>query len=94
MSKTYFQIRLIDSITRESIGDFEYVTVPRIGDWFLTPDNDGSGEWLWMVDAVLHFPRYGRDEPSSTVIYGTTHRVTHKLWELHQQSAQRYQGSS
>jgi hypothetical protein len=51
-------LTLINKVTGHHIGDFEYVTIPKVGEWMLTPDNDGTGSNIWIVNIVVHFPRY------------------------------------
>ena len=38
------------------IGTFRYLKCPRIGELVLLSDNDGSGEIVWRVTQVVHFP--------------------------------------
>lgn len=67
-------IKLIQSLPTKELGDFHYVSVPRVGEWLLTPDNDGSGEMAWVVDAVVYFPTYPK-EPPGVAVHVTAHKV-------------------
>ena len=40
------------------LGIFQYTNIPRIGEWILLPDNDGSDDVGWEVKAVVYFPKY------------------------------------
>jgi len=48
-------IQLLDVINKKQLGYFEYVHLPRVGEWVLTPDNDGSNSGIWVVENVVHF---------------------------------------
>ena len=48
-------IQLLDVINKKQLGYFEYVHVPRIGEWVLTPDNDGGRSEIWIVEKIVHF---------------------------------------
>lgn len=55
---TFFPIKLYDNINNLQVGIFEYTHIPRIGEWVLTPDNDGSRDNIWIVEMVVYFPKY------------------------------------
>ena len=38
------------------IGKYRYLKCPRIGELVLLSDNDGSGDSVWRVTQVVHFP--------------------------------------
>lgn len=64
------KLTLINTLTGQHLGKFEYVIIPRVGEWMLTPDNDGTGSNIWVVDVVVHFPRYTNmknNEPSVVI---------------------------
>jgi hypothetical protein len=82
MAHACFRIQVLEPLTKKVIGTFEYASVPRIGDWFLTPDNDGSGEMTWVVDAVLHFPNYGGSSQPEIIMYGTQYKSVDLVNEL------------
>ena len=59
MQKNKFhKIRLFNNITNQQVGIFEYKNIPRVGEWLLTPDNNGGGDNIWIVEMVVHFPKY------------------------------------
>lgn len=45
-----------------NLGYFEYVHIPRIGEWVLTPDNDGGGSGIWIVENIVHFSYREKDK--------------------------------
>lgn len=58
-----FSITVFRTLAGTVIGTFQYAAVPRIGEWFLIPSNDGSGRDVWVVDMVLYFPVTGARPP-------------------------------
>jgi hypothetical protein len=74
-------IKVIQSLGPKVLGDFDYVSVPRVGEWLLTPDNDGSGDMAWVVDAVVYFPAYP-EVPSGIAVHVTAHKVQDLLKQL------------
>lgn len=68
MSQQFFEISLFDLVNRLELGCFEYVNIPRIGEWVLTPDNDGTGSDIWIVESVIHFPKYKNSQNKCHIV--------------------------
>jgi hypothetical protein len=68
MNQEFFKIQLIDCLNVVPLGIFEYVDIPKVGEWLLTPDNDGSGQSIWIVESVIHFPKYQNTGESPHVV--------------------------
>jgi len=69
----FYKIRLFDNVHNFQVGIFEYTHIPRIGEWLLTTDNDGSGDRIWIVDMVVYFPKYDESDSNSERVFIAVH---------------------
>ena len=64
------EVFVLESTTGRTLGYFEYLSIPRVGEWILLADNDGSGDEVWVVDIVVNLP-YRDGNPGSVAIHAT-----------------------